>query len=331
MSESDPLINRTINMNLSDLVTQKDWLLLAVGGIVGYLASMLVAKQTAKKKNLILETTGRRIIVEAADACPFDILDKHGNQLSNVYLISVRIWNKGNEHIVRSDISNEAPLRVMLLDDAHILGEPIIFRGGSEIGLQLSEEKKNTYQIIFECVNPGEWAELGFFVKDNPRIRLAASGRLFGQESEFAFRMDDGRAFTGERLAAMFAMSFLVASPIALVTGLVFLLKDYSVSALLFESATIPEHIKQCLAFGAIIPAFVITYYMANWFKRKRNPKTYPLDEDYEPSQAQNIGAMWGTALSGRRYRVSASVHSTGEIIVPNQAEASNTSVDRTA
>jgi hypothetical protein len=71
-------------------------------------------------------------------------------------------------------------------------------------------------------------------------------------------------------------------------------------------------------------------HYLTNWLKRKRNPKTYPLDQDYKPSEAQNIGAMWGTALSGKRYRVSSSIHSRGKIVVPNQDEHSNTSVSRT-
>src|SRR6266446_5596592 len=194
-------------MNWDDLLTIKDAVLLGIGGVLGYAANMLVAKQTAKKKNLILETTGRRIIVEAADACPFYLLDKQRNQLSNVYLINVRLWNKGSEHVLRSDISKESPLRVNLLDEAQVLGEPIIFRGSSDIGLQITEKSKNTYEITFECVNPSEWAELGFFVKDNPRIRLSASGRIFGQKSDFMFHMDDGRASVGGRLTAFVAVS----------------------------------------------------------------------------------------------------------------------------
>lgn len=304
-------------MNLNDLVTIKDAVLLIVGGFIGYLVSMIVAKQTAKKKNLIIETTGRRIIVEAVDACPFDLIDRQGNKLNNVYLINVRLWNKGSEHVVRSDISVESPLRVSLLDEANVLGDPIIFRGRDEVGLQIVEKCKNSYEITFECMNPGEWVELGFFVKDNPRVRLSAVGRIFGQDSEFMFNVDDTKASTGERVAAFFAVAFLVSSPIALLLGLVFLLKDYTVSALWLNPDSVPEFIKQSLAAGAIIPMLFSAFYLSNWLKRKRNPKTYPLDEDYEPSQAQNIGAMWGTALSGKRYRVSNSIHSAGEIVEP--------------
>lgn len=324
-------LNEQQRMNWNDLVTTKDAVLLGVGGVLGYAASLLVAKQTEKKKNLIIETTGRRIIVEAADACPFDIFDKQGNKLSNVYLISVRLWNKGNEHILRADISSESPLLVNLLDDAQVLGEPIIFRGGIDIGLQITEKSKNTYEVAFECVNPDEWAELGFFVKDNPRIHLSASGRIFGQKSDFMFRMDDGRASAGERSAAFFAVFFIITSPIALIVGLIFLLKDYSVSALLFSPDAIPEFIRQCLAYGVTVPTILALYYLMMWFKRKSNPKTYLLDEDYEPSQAQNIGAMWGTALSGRRYRVSSSIHSSGEIVVSKPTEPSDTSINRTS
>jgi len=41
-------------MNWDDLLTIKEAILLGIGGVVGYAANMLVAKQTAKKKNLIL-------------------------------------------------------------------------------------------------------------------------------------------------------------------------------------------------------------------------------------------------------------------------------------
>jgi hypothetical protein len=318
-------------MNWDDLLTIKEAILLGIGGVVGYAANMLVAKQTAKKKNLILETTGRRIIVEAADACPFYLLDKQGNQLSNVYLINVRLWNKGSEHVLRSDISKESPLRVNLLDEAQVLGEPIIFRGSSDIGLQITEKSKNTYEITFECVNPGEWAEMGFFVKDKPRIRLSASGHIFGQKSDFMFHMDDGRASVGGRLTAFVAVSLVITSPIALITGLIFLFKDYSISTLFSNPDSLPWYIKSSLGLGIMVTMMSAIHYLGNWLERKRNPKTYPLDQDYKPSEAQNIGAMWGTALSGKRYGVSSSIHSRGEIIVSNQDEPSNTSINRTS
>jgi hypothetical protein len=141
---------------------------------------------------------------------------------------------------LRSDISKESPLRVNLLGEAQVLGEPIIFRGSSDIGLQITEKSKNTYEITFECVNPGERAEMGFFVKDKPRIRLSASGRIFGQKSDFMFHMDDGRASVGGRLTAFVAVSLVITSPIALITGLIFLFKDYSISTLFSNPDSLP-------------------------------------------------------------------------------------------
>lgn len=313
-------------MNWNDVITIKDAVLLGFGGLLGYVSSIIVAKQTAKKKNLILETVGRKIIVEAADRCPFDMLDKQGNKLSNVYLICVRLWNTGGEHVLGSDISKESPLLVKFSGDASVLGEPIIFRGGSDIGLQILEKGKDTYQVTFECVNSGEWAELGFFVKDNPRIRLSASGRIFGQESDFMFHMDDERAPIGERLASFFLVAFVFCSPIALIVGLVFLLKDHSISALWINPDSLPSFIPVCLLYGILVPLLFARFYFLNWLERRRNPKTYPLEQDYKPSEAQNIGAMWGTALSGKRYGVSSSIHSIGQIMAPDEGEPSITS-----
>src|SRR5712691_5393786 len=118
-------------------------------------------------------------------------------------------------------------------------------------------------------------------------------------------------------------VSLVITSPIALITGLIFLFKDYSISTLFSNPDSLPWYIKSSLGLGIMVTMMSAIHYLGNWLERKRNPKTYPLDQDYKPSEAQNIGAMWGTALSGKRYGVSSSIHSRGEIIVSNQDEPS--------
>jgi hypothetical protein len=46
-------------MRLSGLLTLKDLVLLMIGGLIGYIANRIVAKQTEKKKDLVLQTVGR--------------------------------------------------------------------------------------------------------------------------------------------------------------------------------------------------------------------------------------------------------------------------------
>lgn len=306
-------------MGLIELISLKDAVLLVVGGGVGYLVNILVAKQTEKNRGLTLETTGRRIIVESASSCPFLINDLNGNKLDNVYLINVRLWNKGKRHVERRDISTEHPLEINFEEDAEILGKPIIFRGSDKVGLNVHEKSANTYRLDFECVNPDEWSELGFFVKDNPNVKVSATGRVYGQNDDFSISIDDGKASWSERLTLGILLLFISLSPVALLCGVWWLLDGYSISILINDPDSIPENLKRLLSYGIIVPLLAVMGYSQVWLKKRGNPKSYPIDEDCRPDEAKNIGALWGTALSGKNYRVSDSSRNKGEIFVPNE------------
>lgn len=311
--------NQENGMDPFELISLKDAVLLVVGGAIGYLVNLLVAKQTEKNRGLTLETTGRRIIVESASSCPFVINDLNGKKLDNVYLINVRLWNKGKRHVERGDISNEHPLEIHFEKDAEILGKPIIFRGSDKVGLNVHEKSANTYRIDFECVNPEEWSELGFFVKDNPNVKVSATGRVYGQNNDFEISIDDGKARWGERLALGSLLLFFCLSPISLIWGIWWLLDGYSLSILINDPDSIPENLKTLLSYGVIVPLLAIAGYSQIWLKKRGNPKSYPIDEDYRPDEAKNIGALWGTALFGKNYRVSDSSKDKGNIFVPNE------------
>lgn len=306
-------------MQIQELITIKEVLLLIAGSVLGYLASYLVAKQTDKAKSLILQTTGRRIIVEAASSCPFHLTDLNGNSLENVYLINVRLWNKGSQHVLGTDISKDHPLSIILGVETQVLGEPILFRGSDQVGLKLTPKSLNVFDVSFECFNADEWCEIGIFVKDNPNVSVSASGKIFGQEHDLSLTINDGRVPIGERIITGVVVAFVMLSPLAAVYGIYWLVSDFSFITLFTAHEALPEALKNCLAIGFMVPLMALTYYGCQWLKRRANPKSYRLDEDYEPSQARNIGAMWGTALMGKNFRVSTSSLNHGEIYVPNQ------------
>lgn len=305
-------------MDIENFIATKDIIVLMLGGVLGYLINIMVAKQTDKKRGLTLQTTGRRIIVESASSCPFVINDLNGNQLDNVYLINIRLWNKGKQHVERKDISREHPLRIHFDTETEILGEPIIFQGSNHISLETVREDKNSYRIDFECVNHDEWAEMGFFVKDNPNVNVTASGRIYGQNSNFNLSIDDSRAGMGTRLITWLFLILLVLSPLSLIAGLIWLFSEYSLSALINANDTLPDMLKRLLIWGILLPLVAISGYAPIWFKRRVNPQSYLLDEDFAPGEAKNIGALWGTALHGKNYRVSDSSRNNGDIVVPN-------------
>ncbi|AOZ48872.1 hypothetical protein [Chromobacterium vaccinii] len=292
----------------------RDIIFLFVGALLGYLASLIVAKQTERKKELVAEVMNRGIIIEAATACPFDVLDRTGRKLSDVYFICVRIWNRGKDCVVRQDISKESPLFIKIPDEVGVLGEPVFFKDGCEIGLAVSARENNKFELDFECVNAGEWAEIGFFVEGYPKKKLSAGGRIFGQDKDFSFYIDDGVLPIGEWIGIIFLLAMLILCPISLIVGVVWLLRDYSWDTLFVNPGEVPEALKRMLAFGIVIPLMFAVYYIFKWVEKRKHPKSYPADESFEPSQAKAIGAMWGMALSRRRYSVSNSVHNSGEI-----------------
>lgn len=302
-------------------IETKELVFLILGVLLGGVASWIVTKITEKRKGLVVETTGRRTIVESAAFCPFKITDLDGRKLDNVYLINIRIWNKGKEHVLGSEISKDRPLTISLDSETKILGEPIIFRGSDKIGLNIHLVDKNTYKLDFECVNPDEWSEIGIFVEDKFDSKIAASGRVFGQDHDFNVTIDDGKSSLRERLLEGFLVLFFVLWPFGLGYGLYWLFSDFSFQQAINDFDSLPHMLRSLLTYVMMVPTIGIMYYITISGKRRGNPKSYPIDEDYQPSQAQNIGAMWGTAISGKRYRVSRSSRNFGEIDVPNQGK----------
>lgn len=305
-------------MDIFELISRKDIFILTIGGAIGYLVNMIVVKQTVKNKGLTLETTGRRIIVESATSCPFMIEDLDGNRLDNVYLINIRLWNKGKLHVKREDISINHPLEINFSEETKVLGEPIVFRGSDKIGINIHKKNVNIYGIDFECANPGEWSELGFFVKDNPNVSISATGRIHGQDSDFNISIDDGKVSFFERLIIIISLLTIILSPFALILGLGWLFYSYSIPALINDQNSIPESLKFLLLYGCTAPFLFFMNYGHNWLKKRGNPKSYPIDEDFHPNEANNIGALWGTALHGKNYRISDSSKNKGKILVLN-------------
>jgi hypothetical protein len=319
-------------MGLSGLLDLKDFILLIAGAILGYIADRIVVRQTEPRKDLVLQTIGRQIIVESIDSYPFSVVDHNGSKLNNVYLINIRIWNRGTQHVLGSEISRDQPLLIHFEDGTKILGDPLVFRrrkSGDNIRLSVKEIKDGEYKLDFECLNRDEWAELGFFVKDNPFVKVTATGRIFGQESNFQVAMDDSRATLGDRVASFLLVLFVVSSPLNLAVGLFLLLQGYNPWDLIARPEAIPRYIFGLLMCGVIVPLTAGSYYFVNWLQRRRHPKTYPIGEDFQPRQLQHIGAMWGTALTGKQYGVSTSMHSIGEIIVPNEGSSARESPSR--
>jgi len=296
------------------LLETKDLLLLGLGGVLGYLLSLIAAKQTEKKKDLVLEVLGRQIVAEATGHCPFRIVDLAGEPLDNVYFIVVRVWNRGREAVRGDEISPNAPITVDLGDDIKVIGSPLVTKPHHAMDFSIQHLDQSKYKIGFDCLNQDEWVQIGFYTAGNPRAVIKGSGRVFGQDSDFALTTDDSKATFYERITALIAFLMIVSSPICLILASWWIYKDYTLSEVFLSPEKLPKALYAMIYLGIFIPVISGFYFFSLWLKRKRNPKGYPIREDFEPTQSQSLKAFYLTALHGKRYEVSTSVHDYGEI-----------------
>lgn len=234
--------------------------------------------------------------------------------LDNVYFFVVRVWNRGRETVRGDEISPTAPLTIEVGEEAKVIGEPQVMKPHSEMEFSIATLDQNKFRISFDCLNQDEWVQVGFYMTGNPRTTIKGAGRVFGQHSEFEVTTDDSRASVFERLTALFAVLMIVSSPFALLGAVWWAYTDYAVSDLFYNTDKIPKSLMMMFCLGTIFPLIAAFYFSSLWFKRKKNPKGYPIREDFEPTQRQSLRAFYLTALRGKRYEVSTSVHDYGEI-----------------
>jgi hypothetical protein len=296
------------------LLEAKDLILLVMGALLGYLLSFIAAKQMEKKKDLVLEVLGRHIVAERTDACPFLITDQAGTKLDNVYFFVIRVWNRGRDAVRGDEISPTAPLSIEMSEEATVIGEPQIMKPHPEMEFSITSLNQNKYRIAFDCLNHDEWVQIGFYMTGNPRASIRGAGRVFGQRSEFDVTTDDSRTSWFERFANILMVVLVVSSPFALPGALWWAHTEYTISDLLFNPEKLPKLLMMIFCLGTIVPTITVYYFSTLWIKRKSNPKGYPIREDFEPTQRESLRAFYLTALRGKRYEVSTSVHDYGEI-----------------
>lgn len=295
-------------------IEAKDWALLGAGGVIGYLTSLAVAKQTERKKDLVLEVVGRTIVVERLPNCPFTVISASGEELENVYYLSTRVWNRGTDPVRGGEISTSAPISIEIEASATLLGVPQVMKPREDMEFSIAPSGPNRFTIAFDCLNHDEWVEVGFFFTGNARPIVKGSGRIFGQNAEFDITTDDSRATLGERITSLLAFLLVVSSPFALIGSLWWAHVSYNVVELVSSPEKLPHLLVAMFGLGIVVPSFAAFYFGSIWVKRRANPKGYPIREDFDPSQWASLKSFIMTAATGKRYQVSASIYDYGEI-----------------
>lgn len=299
----------------------KDLTLLLMGGALGYLLSLVAAKQTEKKKALVLEVTGRYIVAERTFQCPFFLVDHQGKNLENIYFVFVRVWNRGRETVRGDEISPTAPLMIEIEEEAVVIGDPLITKPHENMSFSISSPKQNKFQFSFDCLNYDEWVQVGFYITGSPTAAIKGSGRVFGQHADFAVTTDDSHASFQERILSLFAVLVVITSPISLLGAGYWTYSESQLSNILYHPEVVPKTLVLLLTHGLVISSIATFYFISIWLKRKKNPKGYPIYEDFEPTQSQSLRAFYLTALRGKRHVVSTSIKDYGQIIMPSDSK----------
>jgi hypothetical protein len=292
----------------------KDIVLVIIGAGLGYLMSLIVAKQTERKKNLLLEVVGREIVLEDGHDLPFHIVAHDGERIGDVYLFAVRIWNKGGIQIMGDEISPSAPLGIEIHDSAKVIGEPRVIKPNDGMEFFIEKRGENKFEFGFDCLNSDEWVQVGFFVTGNPRAAIKGSGRIFGQHADFDISTDDSKAKWHERIMSLAVFVLIVSSPFSLVGSIYWAYSEYNIYDFIGNPQRLPKMLTLLFCLGVFVPIIAMNYFGGIWLKRRANPKGYPIREDFEPSQWKSLKSFLMTAISGKSYRVSASMHDYGEI-----------------
>jgi hypothetical protein len=299
----------------SDLLAQyKDWVFLGFGGVIGYIVNIVAAKQAEKRKILVLEVMDRGICVETTPDMPFSIIDSSGNKIQDVYFLHTRVWNKGTDAIFRGDLSEQYPLTVWIEESARILGEPQIIKPNSMMTFEVSETSPNRFECTFDCLNPGEWVLIGFFVTGEPRAAIFTSGRVHGQNAQLQIKTDDSIAHWPERIESLFFVLIVALSPLALIGALTWLYESHKLTTFFVQNEKRPILLNLLLGWGTMFPLLYTMSFGINWLKRKRGPKGFPVPSDL-PTYNTPLRVSLLTAIKGVRYVQSASFHDYGEIV----------------
>lgn len=299
----------------------KDLTLLFMGGALGYLLSLVAAKQTEKKKALVLEVTGRYIVAERTSQCPFLLVDHQGKNLENIYFVSVRIWNRGRETVRGDEISPTAPLMIEIEEAAAVIGDPLVTKPHEDMSFSISSPTQNKFQFSFDCLNHDEWVQVGFYITGSPKAAIRGSGRVFGQHADFAVATDDSHAGFQERILSLIVVLVVMTSPLSLLAAAYWTYSEHQLSNILYHPEAVPKILTLLLLHGLFITATAIIYFISTWLKRKKNPKGYPIHEDFEPTQSQSLRAFYLTALRGKRHVVSTSIEDYGQITLPSDSK----------
>lgn len=298
---------------------------LAIGAILAFVGRIVAIWIGKKFKNehfhLRGEVIGRQIVVESLPGLPFTLLDMAQRPIQNVYFIVVRFWNQGKRPILAEHVSKDAPIAICFDESVTVLGEKIE-KCDDAIQVGLKNAVNNKFLVQFDCLNADEWIQCGFFVTGDPRSPVKLSGRLYGQRTGFDLTNKENQASWGDRIASIFAVTFVLGGFVALcaalwIAGAYYSWPEFLLAFVHRPSSPYPWWLEGLFVWGFTVTYMCVAYWLITKSDKRKHPKDYPSRYDHEPNQTQNMMAFLTTAVRGKKQMVSTSIYDYGSIGEP--------------
>ncbi len=298
-----------------------------IGAVSRVLAAM-ARHAPSPQKRLEVSIVGRGIVAEVPEGLPFQLVDLQGNAITTgVYAALVRLWNRGEAPIVPADIPRSAPLTLKLGGDSYILGAKV-FSQIDGVNAEVHQIGNNLLEIVLEGLTAGEDLLVSlYFTSSNPHVELCASGRVLGQLAPLDLTGREGLASLVERVSAAIMFVWIVGAAPAIVIPGALILHRYGWKGFR-HLETLPFWLGVPFCIGVVPACLFLMYWIAQRVARSKHPKGFPLTSDLEPSLHQTLKGLLLMAVTGRRYRVSASLFSLGEPTLMSGRKIRKRSID---
>lgn len=287
--------------------------LASTSSAVGVISRLLALLRRKPGKRLEATVLGRGIVAEVPFDEPYRLVDLEGRELdAGVYVLVLRLWNRGGLPIFASDIPPSAPLQIALDPGVRVIAVRTISTVKSFV-CDVTADSSNVYRLEPEGFSPGDDMNIAIYYSGNqinPDVKV--HGRIIGQSTAIDLTHLEHRASVGERVACLLLLVWIIGSlPALLVSGFL-IWHDYGWHSFL-DMRHLPHVLSSSFAFGLTFLAFALMTTCFRWLERRRQPRGYPLDTDLDPPVWSTIWSMIKTVATGRKIRISASLFSLGQ------------------
>jgi hypothetical protein len=298
-----------------------------IGGLLRIVAAILGKAPAVPAKNLTAHIHMRGIVAELPTDFPLKIVDDLGHGHRGVYALSLLIRNRGSEEILPSSFLENAPLRIVLDDDAYII-KANCFSNDDELICFADKLDERTVSIDFDCINPSDFIKLVIFHGGKAMTNVRVTGRIVGQEASIDQTAEEARAGTSERMGALAVLLAMLNTVTGFPLSLWLIHRYHGLAELFNTPSPIPFYLFLPTGLGIWVVSMLILSRVDYRLERRKYPKGLPLRSDLEPPLWEWMKGLARTAFLAKKQRLSTSLFSRGQPVIFNPKKSRRFTVD---